>query len=51
MSGEVGLGLITVVGAGLLLTSLLRLYGTGLGFQPNGLVNLTLSMDQQSLKG
>lgn len=51
MSLEVGLGLIIVVGAGLLATSLLRLYGTGLGFDPRGLVNLTLNLQQQLKEG
>ena len=51
MSLEVVLGLIILVGAGLLTASLLRLHGTGLGFQPDGLVNLTLNMDQQPLQG
>jgi predicted permease len=40
-----------VIGAGLLATSLTRLYQTGLGFDPKGLVNLQLDMDKQSLKG
>jgi predicted permease len=51
MGTEVALSLILVVGAGLLATSLIRLYRTGLGFEPKGIVNLDLSMDKQSLEG
>jgi predicted permease len=51
MSFEVALALIIVAGAGLLATSLSRLYHAGLGFEPNGLVNLSLDMSKQSLDG
>jgi predicted permease len=51
MSIEVALALILVVGAGLLATSLVRLYQTGLGFDPKGLVNLDLDMSKQALNG
>jgi len=51
MSSEVTLALMLVFGAGLLATSLVRLYRTGLGFEPKGLVNLDLDMDKQPLKG
>jgi predicted permease len=51
MGTEVALSLILVVGAGLLATSLTKLYRTGLGFEPKGIVNLDLSMDKQSLEG
>ncbi|HEU4982691.1 MAG TPA: FtsX-like permease family protein, partial [Acidobacteriaceae bacterium] len=51
MGLEVALALILVIGSGLLATSLVRLYRTGLGFDPNGLVNLQLSMDKQPLQG
>jgi predicted permease len=51
MAGEVGLALILVVGAGLLATSLVRLYRSGAGFDPRGVENIALSMDQQPLKG
>jgi predicted permease len=51
MGLEVALALILVVGAGLLATSLARLYRTGLGFDPKGVVNLDLSMDKQPLDG
>jgi predicted permease len=51
MSLEVALALVLVVGAGLLATSLVRLYTTGLGFDPKGLVNLQLDMSKQALDG
>jgi len=51
MATEVTLALMLVFGAGLLATSLVRLYRTGLGFEPKGLVNLDLRMDKQPLKG
>ncbi|HET9086947.1 MAG TPA: ABC transporter permease [Acidobacteriaceae bacterium] len=51
MGLEVALALMLVVGAGLLATSLVRLYRTGLGFDPKGVVNLELRMDKQSLDG
>jgi predicted permease len=51
MSTEVALALILVVGAGLLATSLTRLYRTGLGFEPKGIVHLDLDMFKQSLDG
>ena len=51
MGLEVALALTLVVGAGLLATSLTRLYRTGLGFEPKGLVNFSLDMNKQSLDG
>ena len=51
MGLEVALALILVVGAGLLATSLARLYRTGLGFDPKNVVNLRLDMGKQSLDG
>ena len=51
MGIEVALALMLVAGAGLLATSLSRLYRTGLGFDPQGVVNLGLDMDKQSLEG
>ena len=48
---EVALALMLVTGAGLLTASLSRLYRTGLGFDPKGLVNLDLDMGKQSLDG
>jgi predicted permease len=51
MGLEVALALMLVVGAGLLASSLTRLYRTGLGFDPKGVVNLSLNMNKQSLDG
>jgi predicted permease len=51
MSLEVALALILVVGAGLLATSLARLYRTGLGFDPKNVANLQLDMGKQPLDG
>ncbi len=51
MATEITLALMLVVGAGLLATSLVRLYRTGLGFEPKGIVNLDLDMAKQPLKG
>ena len=51
MAGEVGLALMLVVGAGLLASSLVRLYLSGTGFEPSGLVNISFSLDKQPLKG
>jgi predicted permease len=51
MASEVALALMLVVGAGLLASSLVRLYKSGVGFDPHGLENIYFSMDQQPLKG
>jgi predicted permease len=51
MSCEVALALMLVVGAGLLASSLVRLYKSGAGFDPRGVQNIAFSMDQQPLKG
>jgi predicted permease len=51
MSIEVSLALILVVGAGLLGTSLVKLYRTGLGFDPKNVVELGLDMGKQPLDG
>jgi predicted permease len=48
---EVGLALVLVVGAGLLATSLARLYQSGAGFNPHGLVNIAFNMDKQQREG
>jgi predicted permease len=48
---EVALALMLVIGAGLLAESLFRLYRTGLGFEPKGLVNISLTMDKQPRDG
>lgn len=51
MALQVGLALVLVAGAGLLATSLVRLYRSGLGFDPRGVVNIAFSMDKQQLEG
>ena len=51
LASEVALALVLVVGAGLLATSLLRLYRSGVGFDPRGVVNIAFSMDKQQLEG
>jgi predicted permease len=51
MSFEVALALMLVVGAGLLASSLVRLYRSGAGFDPRGVQNILFSMDKQPLKG
>jgi predicted permease len=51
MASEVALALMLVVGAGLLASSLMRLYTSGSGFDPKGIQNIALSMEQQPLKG
>jgi putative ABC transport system permease protein len=40
-----------VAGAGLLATSLTKLYKSGAGFDPKGIVNIAFSMDKQQLEG
>ena len=51
MASEVALTLILVVGAGLLGISLLRMYQTGLGFDPHGVVLASMEMGKQPIKG
>jgi predicted permease len=51
MATEVAVALILVIGAGLLATSLLRLFKSGAGFDPKGLVNIAFKMDKQQLEG
>ncbi len=51
MSFEVALALMLVVGAGLLASSLVRLYESGTGFDPRGVQNIAFSMDKQPLTG
>lgn len=50
MASQVALALVLVAGAGLLATSLVRLYRSGLGFDPRGVVNIGFSMDKQQLE-
>ena len=47
---EVGLALMLVVGAGLLASSLVRLYTSGEGFDPHGVQNISFDMDKLGLK-
>jgi predicted permease len=49
MSFEVALALVLVVGAGLLASSLVRLYRSGEGFDPRGVENVAFSMDNSGL--
>jgi predicted permease len=51
MALEVGLALMLVVGAGLLTSSLVKIYRSGAGFDPSGVQNLAISMDHQPLRG
>jgi len=51
LGAEVGLALILVVGAGLVATSLVRIYNAGEGFDPRGLQNISFSMDNAGLNG
>jgi predicted permease len=51
MASEVAVALTLVVGAGLLATSLLRLFKSGVGFDPKSLVNINFKMDKQALTG
>jgi hypothetical protein len=46
MASEVAVALTLVVGAGLLATSLLRLFKSGVGFDPKSLVNINFKMDK-----
>jgi predicted permease len=51
MAGEVALALMLVVGAGLLASSLVRLYLSGTGFDATGLENISLRLDRRPLQG
>jgi len=51
MAFEVALALMLVVGAGLLTSSLVKLYRSGAGFDPRGLYSIAFSMDHQSKRG
>jgi predicted permease len=51
MALEVALALMLVVGAGLLAESLVRLYRSGAGFDPHGVVQIAFDMDKAQLKG
>lgn len=49
LSFEVALALVLVVGAGLLASSLVRLYRSGEGFDPRGIQNVAFSMDKSGM--
>ncbi len=51
LAAEVAVAMTLVVGAGLLATSLVRLFKSGIGFDPKGLFNVRFSMDKQQLTG
>lgn len=51
LASEVALATTLVVGAGLLATSLVRLFESGIGFDPKGLYNIAFHMDKQPLTG
>jgi predicted permease len=51
LASEVAVAMTLVVGAGLLAISLVRLFKSGAGFDPNGLVSIAFSMDKQPLEG
>jgi predicted permease len=49
MSFEVALALVLVVSAGLLASSLTRLYRSGMGFDPHGVENVAFSMEKSGM--
>ncbi len=51
MSVQVALALILVIGAGLLATSLTRLYGKDLGLDAKSVADISLDLAQQHIKG
>jgi predicted permease len=51
LSVEVALAMVLVVGAGLLASSLVRLYASGAGFDPRGVENIAFSMEKQAFTG
>src|ERR1700678_3924153 len=51
LASEVAVAMTLVVGAGLLATSLVRLFKSGIGCDPKGLFNIRFSMDKQPLTG
>ena len=51
LASEVAVAMTLVVGAGLLATSLVRLFHSGIGFDPRGLFNISFRMDKQPLTG
>jgi predicted permease len=51
LGAEVGIALILVVGAGLVATSLVRIYETGEGFDPRGVQNIEFNMEKSGIEG
>jgi predicted permease len=51
LATEVALAMVLVSGAGLLSASLVRLYKSGIGFDPHGLLLVDLDMNKQALDG
>ena len=51
MASEVALALVLVAWAWLLMTSLVKLYKSGAGFDSKGVVNIAFAMDKQPLEG
>lgn len=51
LGAEIGLALLLVVGAGLIGTSLFRLYNSGIGFDPHHVENIAFHMEKAGLKG
>ncbi len=51
MATEVAVALTLVIAAGLLSASLVRLFKSGAGFDPHGVVNISFKMDKQALEG
>ena len=49
LASEVAVAVMLLVCAGLLTTSLTRLFRSGVGFDPKGLVNIAFKMDKQQL--
>jgi predicted permease len=51
LSVEVAVAMVLVVGAGLLASSLVRLYSSGTGFDARGVENIAFSMDKMPMTG
>lgn len=51
LGAEVSLALLLVIGAGLVATSLVRLYTSGVGFDPRSLENISFKMEGSRLQG
>ncbi|HZD78090.1 MAG TPA: ABC transporter permease, partial [Acidobacteriaceae bacterium] len=51
LSAQIALALVLVIGAGLISTSLLRMYRTGAGFDPHHIDLVSLGMSRQPLEG